>query len=171
MAPLQGVLRRAGAARQAPPGLGTPGRRLAAAEQQAAAAYRGYEARVAELEAEKAELERRMAGYRPVVHGDAPPFWGGLVGYLAYDAVRQFEPTIGAAPPDDLGVPDAVDEVPLRTVTGPVVARPGLPKLVGRRELSDRRGVRHGELRERTDGGLSVQVAQSEPERATHGEH
>lgn len=55
-----------------------------------------------------AELERRMAGYRPVPHGDPPPFWGGLVGYLAYDAVRQFEPTVGGPPPDDLGVPDAV---------------------------------------------------------------
>jgi anthranilate synthase component 1 len=55
-----------------------------------------------------AELERRMAGYRPVSHGDPPPFWGGLVGYLAYDAVRQFEPAVGDAPPDDLGVPDAV---------------------------------------------------------------
>ena len=55
-----------------------------------------------------AELERRMAHYQPVVHGDPPPFWGGLVGYLAYDAVRQFEPTIGPSPPDDLGVPDAV---------------------------------------------------------------
>jgi len=55
-----------------------------------------------------AELERRMADYQPVTHGDAPPFWGGLVGYLAYDAVRQFEPTIGPSPPDDLGAPDAV---------------------------------------------------------------
>jgi len=55
-----------------------------------------------------AELERRMAGYRPAPHGDPPPFWGGLVGYLAYDAVRHFEPSIGAMPPDDLGVPDAV---------------------------------------------------------------
>ena len=55
-----------------------------------------------------AELERRMDGYQPVVHGDPPPFWGGLVGYLAYDAVRQFEPTIGPSPPDDLGVPDSV---------------------------------------------------------------
>jgi anthranilate synthase component 1 len=55
-----------------------------------------------------AELERRMSGFRPVPHGDPPPFWGGLVGYLAYDAVRQFEPTIGEAPPDDLGVPDAI---------------------------------------------------------------
>ncbi len=55
-----------------------------------------------------AELERRMAHYRPVRHGAVPPFAGGLVGFLAYDAVRQFEPSIGAPPLDDLGIPDAV---------------------------------------------------------------
>jgi anthranilate synthase component 1 len=31
-----------------------------------------------------------------------------MVGYLAYDAVRQFEPTLGDSPPDSLGVPDAL---------------------------------------------------------------
>ncbi|MAQ13580.1 MAG: anthranilate synthase component I [Sandaracinus sp.] len=30
-----------------------------------------------------------------------PRFWGGAVGYLAYDAVRRFEPTVGEAPRDD----------------------------------------------------------------------
>jgi anthranilate synthase component 1 len=55
-----------------------------------------------------AALEREMAPYRPVTHGGLPPFYGGMVGYLAYDAVRQFEPTLGAPPPDPLGVPDAV---------------------------------------------------------------
>ena len=55
-----------------------------------------------------AELEKFMAQYRPVEHGNAPPFFGGAVGYLAYDAVRQFEPTIGEPPTDDLGLPEAV---------------------------------------------------------------
>ncbi|MCH7226083.1 anthranilate synthase component I [Haloferula sp. A504] len=55
-----------------------------------------------------AALERHMAPYKPVVHGNLPPFCGGLVGYLAYDAVRQFEPTISEPPADQLGVPDAV---------------------------------------------------------------
>lgn len=55
-----------------------------------------------------AALEREMASYHPVTHGSLPPFTGGLVGYLAYDAVRQFEPTIGEPPPDPLGVPDAI---------------------------------------------------------------
>ncbi len=53
-------------------------------------------------------LEREMAAYKPVTHGDLPVFSGGMVGYLSYDAVRQFEPTLGEAPPDSLGIPDAM---------------------------------------------------------------
>ena len=53
-------------------------------------------------------LETEMAGFRPVTHGELPPFTGGMVGYLSYDAVRQFEPTLGPPPPDPLGIPDAV---------------------------------------------------------------
>ncbi|MFT3991523.1 MAG: anthranilate synthase component I [Luteolibacter sp.] len=55
-----------------------------------------------------AALEREMAGYKPVTHGSLPPFCGGMVGYLSYDAVRQFEPTLPAPPPDALGIPDAM---------------------------------------------------------------
>lgn len=55
-----------------------------------------------------AELESLMAKYQPVTHGDAPPFYGGAVGYLSYDAVRQFEPSIGPATKDELGLPDAL---------------------------------------------------------------
>ena len=54
------------------------------------------------------ELEKIMSVYKPVVHGDAPPFFGGAVGYLGYDAVRQFEPTITSCPQDDLGLPEAM---------------------------------------------------------------
>jgi anthranilate synthase component 1 len=53
-------------------------------------------------------LEREMAHYRPVTHGGLPVFSGGMVGYLSYDAVRQFEPTLGPPPPDALGIPDAM---------------------------------------------------------------
>lgn len=53
-------------------------------------------------------LEREMANYRPVTHGALPVFSGGMVGYLSYDAVRQFEPTLGPPPPDVLGIPDAM---------------------------------------------------------------
>ena len=55
-----------------------------------------------------AALEREMAPYQPVTHGALPLFSGGMVGYLSYDAVRQFEPTLGPPPPDPLGIPDAV---------------------------------------------------------------
>ncbi|HEX5791333.1 MAG TPA: anthranilate synthase component I, partial [Luteolibacter sp.] len=55
-----------------------------------------------------AALEREMAAYKPVTHGDLPVFSGGMVGYLSYDAVRQFEPTLGPAPADPLGIPDAM---------------------------------------------------------------
>jgi anthranilate synthase component 1 len=55
-----------------------------------------------------AALEREMAVYRPVTHSGLPQFSGGMVGYLSYDAVRQFEPTLSAPPPDTLGIPDAV---------------------------------------------------------------
>lgn len=54
-----------------------------------------------------AALEREMAPYKSVTHGALPLFSGGMVGYLSYDAVRQFEPTLGPAPSDPLGIPDA----------------------------------------------------------------
>ncbi len=54
------------------------------------------------------ELEALMKQYKPATHGDAPPFYGGAVGYMSYDAVKQFEPTIKSSPEDDLGLPDAV---------------------------------------------------------------
>lgn len=55
-----------------------------------------------------AELEALMSHYEPVTHGDAPPFYGGAVGYMSYDTVQQFEPSIKVSPDDDLGLPDAV---------------------------------------------------------------
>jgi anthranilate synthase component I len=55
-----------------------------------------------------AALEREMAPFQPVANPALPPFSGGMVGYLAYDAVRQFEPTLGDSPPDSLCVPDAL---------------------------------------------------------------
>ena len=54
------------------------------------------------------ELERLMAGYRPVTHGSAPPFFGGAVGYVGYDATSQFEPSISQTPPDDLDLPESI---------------------------------------------------------------
>ncbi len=55
-----------------------------------------------------ATLEREMAAFVPVPNPALPPFSGGMVGYLSYDAVRQFEPTLGSPPEDPLGIPDAL---------------------------------------------------------------
>ena len=51
-----------------------------------------------------AELEKEMSG----LHAPAGSlhFPGGCVGYLSYDAVRYFEPTVSAPPKDELGLPD-----------------------------------------------------------------
>jgi anthranilate synthase component 1 len=54
------------------------------------------------------ELENIMAAFKPVSPAPLPVFHGGAVGYLSYDMVRFFEPTLPAAPPDSLGVPDMV---------------------------------------------------------------
>ena len=56
------------------------------------------------------ELQRLLARYRPAppAPGDESPFHGGAVGYLGYDAVRFFEPTVPTPDADPLGVPDAV---------------------------------------------------------------
>ena len=53
-------------------------------------------------------LESEMAAFQSVSHGSLPPFSGGMVGYLSYDAVRQFESSLGPPPPDVLGIPDAL---------------------------------------------------------------
>ena len=55
------------------------------------------------------EVQAMLAEIRsvPAWPGDAPPFAGGAVGFLAFEAVRFFEPTVGMAEQDDLGVPDA----------------------------------------------------------------
>ena len=52
-----------------------------------------------------AELERRMAPYRPARVAELPPFTSGAIGYAAYDSVRYVE-DLPDAPTDDLGLPD-----------------------------------------------------------------
>ncbi len=54
------------------------------------------------------ELQRLMAGFRAVNLPGLPPFSGGAVGYIGYDTVRFFEPTVGEPPPDQLGLPEMV---------------------------------------------------------------
>ena len=52
------------------------------------------------------ELENWMAPYRTEFDSSLPLFHGGAVGYLSYDCIRWFEPTIPPAPKDELGIPD-----------------------------------------------------------------
>jgi anthranilate synthase component I len=54
------------------------------------------------FEALRAEVQRLRA---PEIPG-LPRFFGGAVGFLAYDIVRCFEPRIPASVHDDLGIPD-----------------------------------------------------------------
>ena len=51
-------------------------------------------------------LRKVMAPWRRPDEDGLPPFWGGAVGYLAYDAIRGWE-RLGTAPSDDLELPDA----------------------------------------------------------------
>ncbi len=55
-----------------------------------------------------AELEKLMKPFRPLEAQPLPVFHGGAVGYLAYDMVRFFEPTLPAPNKDELGLPDMV---------------------------------------------------------------
>jgi anthranilate synthase component 1 len=54
------------------------------------------------------ELRLIMAPYQPAESARIPVFHGGAVGYLAYDMVRFFEPTLPPPPKDELGLPDMV---------------------------------------------------------------
>ena len=54
-------------------------------------------------------LRATLADYKPhdaVAGLGLPRFWGGAVGYVAYDAVRRFEPTVGEQNPE---LPDNYD--------------------------------------------------------------
>ncbi|CAF0699009.1 anthranilate synthase component I [Candidatus Methylacidithermus pantelleriae] len=53
------------------------------------------------------KLKKLMDRFQAVAEGDLPPFYGGAVGYLAYEAVTYFEPSVPRASCDDLGLPDA----------------------------------------------------------------
>lgn len=59
-----------------------------------------------------AEMERILARYPAASVPELPGCWGGAVGYLAYDAIRWIEPTIGPPPTDTLGVPDCFFVIP-----------------------------------------------------------
>ena len=56
-------------------------------------------------------LKAILKQYRPVQADDLPRFYGGMVGFLAYDVVRQFE-RLPAMTKDDLDLPDALFLLP-----------------------------------------------------------
>jgi anthranilate synthase component 1 len=53
------------------------------------------------------DLDARLRARTPAEVDGLPRFWGGAVGYFAYDVVRQIE-RLPDAPPDDLGLPDGL---------------------------------------------------------------
>lgn len=52
------------------------------------------------------ELRRVLKPYRPVSDPALPRFYGGLVGYMGYDVIHQFEPRVGLSPDRDRPCPD-----------------------------------------------------------------
>ena len=53
-------------------------------------------------------VEEEMSQYQLVSVSGLPGFHGGAVGYLAYDAIRYFEPRVPPMPADPQGVPESV---------------------------------------------------------------
>ncbi len=53
-------------------------------------------------------VEEEMSKHKLVPVDGLPGFHGGAVGYIAYDAIRYFEPRVQAAPADPQGVPESV---------------------------------------------------------------
>jgi anthranilate synthase component 1 len=54
------------------------------------------------------ELKKLMVPFQPLESHPIPVFHGGAVGYLGYDMVRFFEPSLTAPPKDELGLPEMV---------------------------------------------------------------
>jgi anthranilate synthase component 1 len=53
-------------------------------------------------------LERELSRYKLVPVPGVPSLSGGAIGYVAYDAVRHFEPRVGRPAADPLGLPEAM---------------------------------------------------------------
>ena len=50
-------------------------------------------------------IEAEMQGYRPVLLPGMPRFTGGAVGFIGYEYITRIEPTVPAAPVDELKLP------------------------------------------------------------------
>src|SRR3982074_1415369 len=53
-----------------------------------------------------AELQKVLSRFQLVAPENVPHFFGGAVGYIGYDMVRFFEPTVPIHPRDDLKLPE-----------------------------------------------------------------
>jgi anthranilate synthase component 1 len=58
------------------------------------------------------ELQRILARFKFVAPSNVPHFIGGAVGYIGYDVVRFFEPTVPIHPRDDLKIPEMIFMIP-----------------------------------------------------------
>jgi anthranilate synthase component I len=58
------------------------------------------------------QLQQTLARFQFVAPKDVPHFVGGAVGYIGYDVVRFFEPTVPIHPRDDLKIPEMIFMIP-----------------------------------------------------------
>jgi anthranilate synthase component 1 len=58
------------------------------------------------------ELQQTLSRFKFVPRDDVPHFVGGAVGYIGYDVVRFFEPTVPIHQRDDLKIPEMVFMIP-----------------------------------------------------------
>jgi len=57
-------------------------------------------------------LQGYMGAHRCGTHPNLPPLWAGAVGYLGYDCVHRFEPSVGAMKRDEIGLPEMMWMIP-----------------------------------------------------------
>jgi anthranilate synthase component 1 len=115
-------------------------------------------------------LEEIMTKFRPVAQPRLPVFNGGAVGFLTYDMVRFFEPTVPPAPKDELGLPEMVfliaDSVVIfdhRYRLMQVVANASLTDFPDVRAAYDDAGRRIHEMIERLNRPLHVKPMAAAP--------
>jgi len=58
------------------------------------------------------QLEQILSRFKFVAPRDVPHFVGGAVGYIGYDVVRFFEPSVPIHPSDDLQIPEMMFMIP-----------------------------------------------------------
>src|SRR5207302_10804228 len=58
------------------------------------------------------KLQQILSRFQFVAPSDISHFFGGAVGYIGYDVVRFFEPTVPIHPRDDLKIPEMMFMIP-----------------------------------------------------------